>query len=112
VLNNRSSEFLGDRGDNPYRVGRQQENGYFCEVVEDAELLRGLEPAFEVRPLGGNPLYSLQRHAARLLPGTARRDPRLAPFFRRAAAWDLALRPVGGLARRAADHHVHLLVRR
>ena len=112
VLNNRGSEFLRDRGDNPYRVGRQQENGYFCEVVDEGALLQGAQPLFDSRPLGSNLLYSMQRHAARLLPEAARRDPRLAPFFDRAAAWDLALRPLEGLARRAADHHLFHLVRR
>jgi ubiquinone/menaquinone biosynthesis C-methylase UbiE len=112
VLNNRASVLLRDRGDNPHRVGKQQENGYFCEVVDEPALLRDLEGHFTTRLLGANLFYSLSRHAARLLAESARRDPRLAPFFERAAAWDLALRPLEGLARQAADHHLYLLVRR
>ncbi len=112
VLNNGRSLFLADRGDNPHRVGRQQENGYFCEVVGEEEVLRDCAAAFDARPLGSNLFYSLSRHAARLLPEEQRRDPRLAPFFHEAAARDLELRPLGGRAARAADHHLHLLVRR
>lgn len=112
VLNNRASEFLKDRDDNPLRVGRQQETGYFCEVVDEAALLAILAGPFRIRPLGSNLLYSLQRHAARLLPDEARRDPRLGPFFTHASAMDRALRPLDGLARRAADHHLYLCERR
>jgi SAM-dependent methyltransferase len=112
VLNNRSSEFLGDRADNPLRVGRQLPTGYFCEVVDEAALLAALEASFVVRPLGSNLFYSLQRHAARLLPEGSRGDARVGPFFARASAVDRALRPLGGLARRAADHHLYLCERR
>jgi SAM-dependent methyltransferase len=112
VLNNGRSLLLADRGDNPLRIGRQQENGYFCEVVAEEEILRDCAADFDPRPLGSNLFYSLSRHAAHLLPEEKRRDPRLAPFFEAAAAWDLKLRPLGGLALRAADHHLHLLVRR
>jgi SAM-dependent methyltransferase len=112
VLNNRSSEFLRDREDNPLRVGRQQETGYFCEVVDEETLLSGLSASFEVRALGSNLFYALQRHAARLLPENQRGDPRLAPFFARASALDRRLRPLEGLARRAADHHLYLCERR
>ncbi|HET9251023.1 MAG TPA: class I SAM-dependent methyltransferase [Candidatus Eisenbacteria bacterium] len=112
VLNNPESRFLTDAGDNPYRDGLQRESGYYCAVVSEPAILAEASAAFEDRVLGSNLFYSLHRHAARALSAEARADARLAPFFERAAAWDLALRPVGPLARAAADHHLHLLVRR
>jgi SAM-dependent methyltransferase len=112
VLNNPESRFLADTADNPYRDGLQRESGYYCAVVSEPAILAEASGAFEDRLLGSNLFYSLHRHAARSLPDAARGDARLAPFFERAAAWDLALRPVGPLARAAADHHLHLLVRR
>jgi ubiquinone/menaquinone biosynthesis C-methylase UbiE len=112
VLNNGQSVLLTDQGDNPLRIGSQQENGYFCEVVAEEALLRECASQFEARALGSNLLYSLSRHAARMLPEAQRRDPRLKPFLALAASWDLNLRPTGGLARIAADHHFYLLVRR
>lgn len=112
VLNNEESRFLRDPGDNPHRVGSQRENGYYCAVVGDREVLAEAAAEFDVRVLGSNLFYSLHRHAARLLDDAARRDARLAPFFERAAAWDRATRPEGPLARASADHHLHLLTRR
>lgn len=112
VLNNRQSVLLADRSDNPLRVGSQQENGYYCEVVAEEDLLKDCAPQFEARTLGSNLFYSLARHAARLLPEAQRRDPRLGSFLALAASWDLRLRSTGGLARRAADHHLYFLVRR
>ncbi len=112
VLNNSESRFLGDPADNPYRDGLQRESGYFCAVVSERAIAEESGSMFEDRVLGSNLFYSLHRHAARNLPEFSRRDPRLAPFFERAAAWDRALRPVGPLARAAADHHLHLLVRK
>jgi SAM-dependent methyltransferase len=112
VLNNPESRFLADSADNPYRDGLQRESGYYCAVVSEPAILEEASAAFEDRLLGSNLFYSLHRHAARSLPEAARADARLAPFFERASAWDLALRPLGPLARAAADHHLHLLVRR
>jgi SAM-dependent methyltransferase len=112
VLNNDESALLRDPGDNPHRVGAQRENGYYCAVVTSAELLREAASSFEDRILGSNLLYSLQRHASRALPDASRRDRRLTPFFERAAAFDRALRPMGPMADQAADHHLHLFVRR
>lgn len=112
VLNNPESAFLRDPGDNPLRVGEQRENGYYCAVVGSREILAEASRDFVEGPLGSNVTYSLQRHAARLLPDEARFDARLRPFFVHAAAWDRALRPDGPLSRMAADHHLHLLVRR
>ena len=112
VLNNAESRFLGDPADNPYRVGAQRENGYFCAVVDERALLREAGAWFEPRTLGSNVFYSLQRHAARLLPEEARSSDRAAPFFAAAERWDRALRPLGGIARVAADHHLYLLRRR
>lgn len=112
VLNNPGSRFLADTADNPYRDGLQRESGYYCAVVSEPAILAEAATAFEDRLLGSNLFYSLHRHAARSLPDAARADARLAPFFERAAAWDLALRPVGPLSAAAADHHLHLLVRR
>jgi SAM-dependent methyltransferase len=112
VLNNDESALLRDPSDNPHRVGAQRENGYYCEVVKQRELLADAAGAFEEHALGSNLFYSLQRHASRALGEERRRDPRLAPFFEQAAAWDRALRPAGAMARAAADHHLHLLVRR
>jgi len=112
VLNNDRSALLRDPGDNPHRVGAQRENGYYCAVVAQEDLLSEAAPHFEDRTLGSNLFYSLQRHAARALDDERRRDARLAPFFARAAAWDRALRPLGPMPESAADHHLHLLVRR
>jgi SAM-dependent methyltransferase len=112
VLNNAESRFLGDPADNPYRDGLQRESGYFCAVVSERAIAEETASLFTDRVLGSNLFYSLHRHAARSLPESSRRDPRLAPFFERAAAWDRALRPVGTLARAAADHHLHLLIRK
>lgn len=112
VLNNDRSALLRDPKDNPHRVGSQRENGYYCAVVPQAELLAEAAPHFEDRPLGSNLFYALQRHASRALDEAKRRDARLAPFFARAAAWDRAIRPLGPMAVAAADHHLHLLVRR
>ena len=112
ILNNDESRFLADPGDNPYRDGLQRESGYYCSVVSERRLLERSAAHFRAAPVGSNLLYSLQRHAARSLPDTKRRDPRLKPFFETAAAWDLALRPLGPLARAAADHHLYLLERR
>lgn len=112
VLNNGRSALLGDPGDNPLRVGAQRENGYYCAVVDEHGLLAEASDRFLARTLGSNLFYSLQRHASRALEDPARRDARLAPFFARAAAWDRALRPRGPMADAAADHHLHLLVRR
>lgn len=112
VLNNDQSALLRDPADNPLRVGSQRENGYFCAVVPQSGLLADLQPAFEDRALGSNLFYSLQRHASRALEDGRRRDPRLAPFFTIAAAWDRGLCPLGSMPDGAADHHLHLLVRR
>lgn len=112
VLNNDESRFLQDPADNPHRVASQRENGYYCAVVKQRELLAEAAADFRERMLGSNLFYSLQRHASRALPEEGRRDPRLAPFFKRAALMDRALRPAGAMANAAADHHLHLLVRR
>ena len=112
VLNNDQSTLLRDPADNPHRIGAQRENGYFCAVVAQEDLLHELAPSFDDRALGSNLFYSLQRHAARALEDRDRRDARLSPFFERAAAWDRTLRPLGRMAQAAADHHLHLLVRR
>jgi ubiquinone/menaquinone biosynthesis C-methylase UbiE len=112
VLNNPESRFLKDPGDNPFRDGQQRESGYYCAVVPEATVLAEAARNFEDEVLGSNLFYSLQRHAARLLPEDNRRDPRLQPFFERAAAWDRSVRPVGPMARSSADHHLHWLVRR
>lgn len=112
VLNNPESRFLRDSSDNPYRDGLQRESGYYCAVVSEAAVLADAAGAFDREILGSNLFYSLQRHAARALPESSRRDPKLRPFFDRAAAWDRAVRPVGPLPRAAADHHLYLLVRR
>jgi len=112
VLNNQESRFLGDPGDNPLRVGQQRENGYYCAVVGGRQILAEASVNFTEEPLGSNLFYSLQRHAARLLPDESRFDARLTPFFAAASAWDRAIRPDGPLALAAADHHLHLLVRR
>lgn len=111
VLNNASSRFLGDPGDNPYRLGVQRDNGYFCGIVDERSLLEEAGAWFRPEPLGSNVFYSLQRHAARLLPEAARRSEAAGRFVETAARWDLALRPVGGAARVAADHHLYLLRR-
>jgi SAM-dependent methyltransferase len=112
ALNNDASVLLRDPADNPHRVGAQRANGYFCAVVGREEILAEADAAFEDRALGSNLFYSLQRHASRALDPAARRDPRLGRFFERAAAWDRTLRPLGPMASAAADHHLHLLVRR
>jgi len=112
VLNNPESILLADTADNPYRDGLQRESGYYCSVVSEPALLEEAAALFRIENLGSNLIYSLQRHAARLLPDASRRDPRLEPFFERAAEWDLALRPIGTMARAAADHHLYGLVRR
>ena len=112
VLNNQESRFLEDPRDNPLRTGQQRENGYYCAVVGGREILAEASPDFAEETLGSNLIYSLQRHAARLLPDEARFDERLRPFFAAASAWDRVTRPVGPLALAAADHHLHLLVRR
>ena len=112
VLNNAESRFLGDPKDNPHRVGAQRENGYFCAVVDERSLLKEAAAWFEPEPLGSNVFYSLQRHAARFLPDAERASVAVGAFFAAAARWDQALRPLGGLARTAADHHLYLLRRR
>jgi SAM-dependent methyltransferase len=112
VLNNPESRFLQDPGDNPFRDGLQRESGYYCAVVSESAVLEEAAGDFDRQTLGSNVFYSLQRHAARALPDSSRRDPKLRPFFERAAAWDRAVRPVGPLPRAAADHHLYLLVRR
>lgn len=112
VLNNEQSAFLRDPSDNPLRGGSQQASGYYCAIVGEAELAREVGADFEDTIMGSNLFYSLHRHAARRLPEAARRSPALRPFFQSAAAWDAALRPLGPLARTAADHHLHILVRR
>jgi ubiquinone/menaquinone biosynthesis C-methylase UbiE len=111
VLNNAESRFLGDPHDNPYRVGLQRENGYFCAVVDERSLLDEASAWFTHEPLGSNVFYSLQRHAARLLPDDARASDAVGAFFAASARWDVALRPLGGAARVAADHHLYLLRR-
>ena len=112
ALNNSRSRFLRDPSDNPLRDGTQQKSGYFCAVVEDAAFVLEAAQHFEDRVQGSNLFYSLHRHAARRLTSSERRSPELRPFFLHAAAWDRAVRPVGPLAEAAADHHLHLLVRR
>jgi len=112
VLNNPESRFLQDPSDNPYRDGLQRESGYYCAVVSEATVLAEVADEFDREILGSNLFYSLQRHAARALPESSRRDPKLRPFFERAAAWDRAVRPVGPFPRIAADHHLYLFVRR
>jgi SAM-dependent methyltransferase len=112
VLNNAGSVLLRDPSDNPHRVGRQQESGYYCAIVEEGTVLRETAGLFEDRVEGSNLFYSLHRHAARGLADSDRRSGRLRPFFQRAAAYDVTLKPLGPLADKAADHHLHLLVRR
>jgi len=112
ALNNEGSTFLRDPSDNPLRDGSQQASGYFCAIVGEGDLLRDAAAEFEDRVVGSNLFYSLHRHAARRLPDAERRSAKLRPFFLHAAAWDVALRPLGPLARTAADHHLHVLVRR
>jgi ubiquinone/menaquinone biosynthesis C-methylase UbiE len=112
VLNNASSRFLGDPKDNPFRVGEQRENGYFCAVVDERSILAESEAWFTHEALGSNVFYSMQRHAARLLPESARASEPVGAFFAAAARWDVAIRPLGGAARQAADHHLYRLRRR
>ena len=112
TLNNSRSRFLRDASDNPLRDGTQQKSGYYCAVVEEATFVLEAAEEFEDRVQGSNVFYSLHRHAARRLADSERRAPELRPFFLCAAAWDLALRPLGPLAEAAADHHLHILVRR
>ena len=112
VLNNAGSAFLRDPSDNPHRDGRQQESGYYCAIVGEGTLRRETRGLFEDRVEGSNLFYSLHRHAARRLTDSERRSGGLRLFFQRAAAWDVALKPLGPLADGAADHHLHLLVRR
>ncbi len=112
TVNNAASVLLRDAEDNPYRDGRQRESGYYCAVVGEEEILAEARETFDDRVLGSNLFYSLHRHAARRLTDPERASPRLRPFFERAAAWDVALRPVGALASSAADHHLHLMARR
>jgi SAM-dependent methyltransferase len=112
VLNNAESRFLGDPRDNPYRVGEQHENGYFCAVVDERSLLGETAPWFDAEPLGSNVFYSLQRHASRLLPEEGRASEAVGAFLAASARWDRTLRPLGGLARTSADHHLYLLRRR
>lgn len=112
VLNNPESTFLKDPQDNPFRDGLQRESGYYCAVVPESAVLADAARDFEDEILGSNLFYSLHRHAARLLPEDLRRDPRLQPFFERAAAWDRSVRPTGAMARTSADHHLHWMVRR
>ncbi|HYQ96115.1 MAG TPA: class I SAM-dependent methyltransferase [Candidatus Eisenbacteria bacterium] len=112
TLNNSRSRFLRDPADNPLRDGTQQKSGYYCTVVEEETFVLEAGGEFEDRVQGSNLFYSLHRHAARSLADPERRAPGLRPFFLRAAAWDLALRPLGPLADAAADHHLHVLVRR
>ena len=112
TLNNEASTFLRDPTDNPLRDGSQQSSGYYCAIVGEGELVRDAAGDFADRIEGSNLFYSLHRHAARRLPDAARSSARLRPFFLLAAAWDVALRPLGPLAKVAADHHLHVLVRR
>ncbi len=112
VLNNESSTLLRDPSDNPYRDGLQRESGYYCAVVEERSFREETREDFTDQILGSNLFYSLHRHASLSLPESERPSERLRPFFERAAAWDVALRPQGPLAASAADHHLHLLVRR
>jgi ubiquinone/menaquinone biosynthesis C-methylase UbiE len=112
ALNNESSGLLRDPRDNPYRDGVQHESGYYCAVVGERALLEETREEFTDRILGSNLFYSLHRHASLRLSERERGSERLRPFFERAAAWDVALRPQGPLAESAADHHLHLLVRR
>ena len=112
VLNNADSHLLADREDNPYRDGAQRASGYYCAVVSEREILESASSHFEPRVVGSNLFYSLQRHASRRLEPASRRDERLAPFFEIAARWDLALKPLGPLARWGSDHHLYILVRR
>lgn len=112
VINNPESRFLQDPRDNPHRDATQHESGYYCSVVPEEAVLAQAARDFDDRVLGSNLFYSLQRHGSRVLPEAARNDVRLRPFFQCAARWDAAIRPSGVLARAAADHHIHLLVRR
>lgn len=112
VVNNDESIFLRHPADNPHRLGAQRENGYYCDVLRQKVLLEEASPSFDDRPLGSNLFYSLHRHASRALEEPSRQDTRLRPFFETAASWDRALRPLRGMATAAADHHLHLLVRR
>jgi len=112
VLNNEKSRLLRDPHDNPRRVGRQEASGYYCAIVGESAVALETGSHFEDRRVGSNLFYSLHRHAARRLPEESRRSERLRPFFQRAAAWDEAIRPLGPMADAAADHHLHLLVRR
>jgi len=112
TLNNSRSALLRDPSDNPHRDGLQQESGYYCAIVAEAALVDEVSEEFEDRVAGSNLFYSLHRHAARRLPDSARRSPGLGPFFQCAAAWDVAVRPLGPLPSSAADHHLHILVRR
>ncbi len=84
VLSNARSVLLGGaRSDNPYRLGRQLNNGYFCELVEPWTIRRELESrGFECAHAGANPTMSLLLHAARLYPALVRP---LLDFFARLA---------------------------
>ena len=112
VLNNDGSALLRDPSDNPHREGRQLESGYYCAIVGEGTLRHETADLFEDRVEGSNLFYSLQRHAARGLADPERGSGGLRSFFQCAAAWDVAVRPLGALADKAADHHLHLLVRR
>jgi SAM-dependent methyltransferase len=112
VLNNAGSRFLGDPADNPHRVGVQRDNGYFCAVVNENEILAEAASWFEIECLGSNVLYSLQRHAARLLPETVREAETTGAFVEVAARWDRISRFRDGIAASSADHHLYLLRRR
>jgi SAM-dependent methyltransferase len=87
-LNNAGSVLLaGSADDNPYRVGAQLSNGYFCELIEVSAVLNTAETAgFTVLDLTANPFFSAVRHNAAAGDG-----PHLAELYGHARGLDRAL---------------------
>jgi SAM-dependent methyltransferase len=62
-LNNRSAFLAGNRADNPFRLGTQLDNGYYCEVVDaDALMAQAHALGLGAGPVHANPFFSTVRH--------------------------------------------------
>jgi ubiquinone/menaquinone biosynthesis C-methylase UbiE len=69
VVNNAHSDYLSPATDNPYRVGKQYDSGYFCQLVKPEEILELLASlGFEAQKFAANLHYSHLRHHLQLHP--------------------------------------------
>ena len=71
VINNNNSMLIQEKKDNPYRVGYQYENGYYCELIDTMNVVNEILGAgFNVSYYSINPAFSFIRQISKEIQDT------------------------------------------